>query len=138
MNSCINIILRRDGELDKLVTGFTLANPGTILCDNVITLPSMKITFFSSIICFITKEFLQKSELKRAYVLSTLAVVTNDAHSCFLTQVVLALIKYDFRVTDRSFKAKEASNLTFQLNLTLFCFLRQLRPVNVYHFCALE
>lgn len=49
-----------------------------------------------------TNVTLHNLELKILYVLPTVAVVANDAHSSILTQIVLALLKNDLRVTDRS------------------------------------
>lgn len=138
----LKLILLRDGDFIKFVTGLTFGNTNTLFCDHAFLVLRIEIVrsmqHSSHTICFMTNVSLHKLELKILYVLPTVAVVTNDAHSSMLTQVVLALLKNDLRVTDRSSYAKKASNLTFYLNRAVDWFRLELWPLDVNHFCASE
>ena len=55
-----------------------------------------------------------------------------------LTQIVLALLKDDFRVSNGSAPAKEASNLASYSNLKVVCGRLELRPIDVDHLRAFK
>ena len=81
---CIEFVLRRNGDLVKLVTGLTFGNSHILLCDKVITVLSLPMTLLPVLTSLTTYVSPHKLELEIAYVFLTVGVVTDDAHSSML------------------------------------------------------
>ena len=135
---CIELILRRNSDLVELVTGFTFFKSNTLLCDEVITMLSFPVAYSSITACLTTYVSPHKLEFEGTYVLLTVCVITDDAHSSMFTQVVLVLLKDDLRGADGGSHAKKASNLASHINLEVDWGRLELRPVDVDHLRALE
>ena len=138
MMMCFELILRRNGDLVKLITGLTFGNSDVLLCDQVIAVLSFPMTDTSILASLATHISPHKLELEIAYVFLTVGVVTYNAHSCMLAQIVLALLKDDFRVGDGSAHTKKASNLASYSNLKVDWGCLELRPIDVDHLRAFE
>ena len=133
------LILRWDGDLVKLVTGFTFFDSDVFLCDKVITVLSVPATSsLMQVHPFMAYVSAHKLELEITHVLLAVGVVTDDAHTCMLAQKVLALLKDDLRVADGGTHAEEASNLAPHINLEVDWGRLELWPVDVDHLRALE
>ena len=79
-----------------------------------------------------------KLELESTHIFLTVGVVTDDAHSCMLAQIILAFLKDDLRVTDGSSHAKKASDLTSYIQFKVDRGRLELRPIDVDHLRAFE
>ena len=84
MVMCFELILRRNGDLVKLVTSLTFGNSDVLLCDQVIAVLSFPMTYTAVLASLATYVSPHKLELEIAYVFLTVGVVTDDAHSSML------------------------------------------------------